>query len=1186
MDEISTSIPTKQWAQVFQGINRPPEYKRIPVQLPQEDEILVNIKYAGVCHSDLSLCKGQWPVGLSEGTVGGHEGAGVVVAVGAKIGNVQVGDHVGVKLIGNSCNNCDFCSSGDDEYCENPSLLGCNMNGTFQQYCICKAANIIKVPKDAPLDSIAPIMCAGVTVYNALKQTSAKPGQVIAIAGAGGGLGSLACQYARACGFRVLAISTGLERRKACLEQFNVDYFVDYRTTTDLVSEVRSITNGGPHAVIVTSSSPSSLQLACQYVRPRGEVIMVGLPPGAQVQADVFSTVLRMVTIKGSYFGSEMDVREALDIFLQGKIHVPCRQLRLLDLPKAYELMENGGLVGRIVLKIPGLISMRTNQVPSPFHIRQPSFQPAQWDIGTHLAHRFEELGVGDFFAVPGNFNLKLLDRFMTNPSLRMVTCSNELNAGYAADGYARLSQTHIAVVVVTYMVGSLSLINAIAGAYSENLKLIVISGGLKSTDYGTDKLIHHSIGKRDKDQPSRMFSEVTCASVRLQNSLGCTEIIDSVLSQCLQESLPVYIEVPDNLVQLPQPPPRPLLLSPSPTTHPVALTDAIGSIIECYLHARAPVLIHVLQGLQGFLSPMDILLADTGDSWFNAASIKLPEGADFQIQMLYSSLGWGLPATLGAQLARPSGRAVLLVGDGGFQMTSQELSTMIRLKLNPVIVVMNNRGYQFEAALHKGTYNEIPNWDYAGFASTLSSNCHLGQANPYAIKQPVGALESPIFSRKIRTHNELSYVLHQAKAEPWKLFFLECCIAPDDISPSLQKFGSLIRAEYTDDNGRPSPSTVTSEASGSESMRGSSPDTQLDSSTEEISASHLISNNDIPGSSGLFQPNSAYGYHGQEEKHMVIWTWSAKRGWDAPRTMPHGPLPLMPTASCLNYATQCFEGMKAYRGYDGKLRLFRPYENCLRLLRSASRVQLPMFEPDKLLQLIESLLIKDCPSCLPKGRGASSIYIRPVYIATDPRIGPHTPAEALLSIVTTKIPPVEDPSADNARSARSSALKLLANSKNTCRAWPGGVGDVKAGANYGPSLQEQQRAMDKGYAQTLWLFGKDHRVTETGGSNFFIIWDNDEGQRELVTAPVQDGLVLPGITRNSILRLCTQRLGGSNKSEAKSVLAVERNFTMLDILFAFHQGRLIEAFVTGTAVSSYLEDCPSNSPPNSLRPV
>ncbi|GAB1191309.1 hypothetical protein APSETT444_000481 [Aspergillus pseudonomiae] len=622
---------------------------------------------------------------------------------------------------------------------------------------------------------------------------------------------------------------------------------------------------------------------------------MVGLPPGAQVQADVFSTVLRMVTIKGSYFGSEMDVREALDIFLQGKIHVPCRQLRLLDLPKAYELMEN-----------------------------------AQWDIGTHLAHRFEELGVGDFFAVPGNFNLKLLDRFMTNPSLRMVTCSNELNAGYAADGYARLSQTHIAVVVVTYMVGSLSLINAIAGAYSENLKLIVISGGLKSTDYGTDKLIHHSIGKRDKDQPSRMFSEVTCASVRLQNSLEC----------------------------------------------------------------------------------------------------------------------WGLPATLGAQLARPSGRAVLLVGDGGFQMTSQELSTMIRLKLNPVIVVMNNRGYQFEAALHKGTYNEIPNWDYAGFASTLSSNCHLGQANPYAIKQPVGALESPIFSRKIRTHNELSYVLHQAKAEPWKLFFLECCIAPDDISPSLQKFGSLIRAEYTDDYGRPSPSTVTSEASGSESMRGSSPDTLLDSSTEEISASHLISNNVIPGPSG-----------------------------------------------------------------------------------------------------------------------------------------PHTPAEALLSIVTTKIPPVEDPSADNAQSARPSALKLLANSKNTCRAWPGGLGDVKAGANYGPSLQEQQRAMDKGYAQTLWLFGKDHRVTETGGSNFFIIWDNDEGQRELVTAPVQDGLVLPGITRNSILRLCTQRLGRSNKSEAKSVLAVERNFTMLDILFAFHQGRLIEAFVTGTAVSSYLEDCSSNSS-NSLRPV
>lgn len=438
----------------------------------------------------------------------------------------------------------------------------------------------------------------------------------------------------------------------------------------------------------------------------------------------------------------------------------------------------------------------------------------------------------------------------------------------------------------------------------------------------------------------------------------------------------------------------------------------------------------------------------------------------------------------------------------------------------------------------------------------------------PYITKKPVSAFESPIISRKIRTRNELSYALNQATAEPWKLSFLECCIAPDDISPSLQRFGSLIRAEYTDDSGRYSPSTVTSDASGSESMPGSD-DTQLDISIDDISVSGSASDNVPPGLPSLFHSNLAHNHHGPEEKHMVIWTWSVKTGWDSPRIVPHGPLHLMPTASCLNYATQCFEGMKAYRGYDGKLRLFRPYENCLRLLRSASRVQLPRFKPDKLLQLIERLLVKDCPFCLPKCRGTSSVYIRPVYIATDPRIGPHTPSEALLSIVTTKIPPIEDPSADNSRSTSLSALKLMANSKQTCRAWPGGLGDVKAGANYGPSLPEQQRAMDKGYAQTLWLFGKDYRVTEAGGSNFFIIWDNDEGQRELVTAPVQDGLVLPGITRNSVLQLCTQRLGRSNQSEAKSVIAVERNFTMLDILFAFHQGRLVEAFVTGTAVSS-----------------
>ncbi|GLA98367.1 pyruvate decarboxylase 3 [Aspergillus tubingensis] len=172
--------------------------------------------------------------------------------------------------------------------------------------------------------------------------------------------------------------------------------------------------------------------------------------------------VLRNITIKGSYVGNRHETEAALEIACRSGIIPPYKVLDAHELPKVYELMENGEMEGRAVLRI---ADDKVQSTPVRLTAQlEPRFCPEQFTLGTRLAYRLEELGVTDYFAVPGDFNLGLLDELLKNGYIRMIGCCTELNAGYAADGYARTSPGKVAVVFVTFMVGGLSLINAIAG--------------------------------------------------------------------------------------------------------------------------------------------------------------------------------------------------------------------------------------------------------------------------------------------------------------------------------------------------------------------------------------------------------------------------------------------------------------------------------------------------------------------------------------------------------------------------------------------------------------------------------------------------------------------------------------------------------------------------------------------------
>lgn len=335
---------------MFEKNGGPLLYKTdFPVPTPASDEILVNVKYSGVCHTDLHAWKGDWPLPTKLPLVGGHEGAGVVVAKGENVNNFEIGDLAGIKWLNGSCLGCEFCLKGAESNCSQVILSGYTHDGTFQEFATAKAVHAAKIPENTDLAQIAPILCAGITVYKALKVSEVKPGEWVAITGGGGGLGSLAIQYAKAMGIRVVAIDTGDAKSELC-KSLGAEAFIDFATTPDITKAIVEATGGGPHGVIHVAVSEAAIQISTEYVRPCGTIVLVGMPAGAVAKSNVFNHVVKSISIKGSYVGNREDTREALDFFARGLVHSPINIVGLSELENVYEKMEKNQIVGRYVL--------------------------------------------------------------------------------------------------------------------------------------------------------------------------------------------------------------------------------------------------------------------------------------------------------------------------------------------------------------------------------------------------------------------------------------------------------------------------------------------------------------------------------------------------------------------------------------------------------------------------------------------------------------------------------------------------------------------------------------------------------------------------------------------------------------------------------------------------------------------
>lgn len=532
--------------------------------------------------------------------------------------------------------------------------------------------------------------------------------------------------------------------------------------------------------------------------------------------------------------------------------------------------------------------------------------------VGRYLVRRLEQAGLRHIFGVPGDYVLSFFD-YLEESSIQVVGTCNELNAGYAADAYARLQG--LGGVCVTYGAGGLSLMNAIAGASAERVPVVVISGGPRTTARSERFHLHHTVC--DKNLQQKLFATITEAATFLDRGESAPEQIDLALAACLRSRRPVYIEIPQDMVANPCPPPGPWAVDTTLSSEADTLAEALSETADMLAAANNPVILagieaqrlghtaalqtlvqhtgypfattylsksilpeqhpqfagvygaalgseaaqqlveaadvllclgtlltdmalgfgtahldnnrvvlansdqvrikhHVypqvslgdfIKGLltqlppgppreqafipayQGaetftpaasrpltnkgfyqrinrFLDQRILVLADTGDSICAGAQLYLPEGSKYICQGYYMSIGYTLPATLGVKLAAPEYRPLTIIGDGAFQMTAQELSTLIRHRLNPVIFLINNDGYTVERVMNDGPYNDLQPWKYHLLTQVFQGG----------------------WGMEVKTEGELEAALEKAQNQPDDLAFIEVRLERLDCCEALNK--------------------------------------------------------------------------------------------------------------------------------------------------------------------------------------------------------------------------------------------------------------------------------------------------------------------------------------------------------------------------------------------------------------
>lgn len=333
-------------AGVVTSFTSPLEIQDIPVPQPGPGQVLVRIQACGLCHTDIHAARGDWPVKPTPPFTPGHEGVGLVEALGAGVSERQIGDRVAIAWLGQACGSCRYCVTGWETLCEQQQNSGYSIDGAFAEYAVADARYVVPVPDAISSLDAAPLTCAGVTTYKAAKVARIVPAERVAVFGIGG-LGHLAVQYARLMGGQVIAVDVD-EAKLDLAKELGADHLVN-AAKVDPVAAIQAL--GGADVAIALAVHPKSFEQAFNSLRRGGRLVCVALPADGTMQFPIFDTVLKGISIIGSIVGTRQDLVEVFDLHAAGRTKVTAVSRKLDDVNQAMEEVLAGTVPARIVFE-------------------------------------------------------------------------------------------------------------------------------------------------------------------------------------------------------------------------------------------------------------------------------------------------------------------------------------------------------------------------------------------------------------------------------------------------------------------------------------------------------------------------------------------------------------------------------------------------------------------------------------------------------------------------------------------------------------------------------------------------------------------------------------------------------------------------------------------------------------------
>ena len=346
VERSNGAAPTRYRAAVVRGFGSPLVLEQVSMRALEHGQVRVKVEACGLCHTDIHAAKGDWPIKPTPPFIPGHEGVGRVTERGPGVSELELGDRVAMPWLGYACGTCDYCVSGWETLCEKQEMMGYTIDGAFGEYATAYADYVVKVPDGVDTFDAAPLTCAGVTTYKAVKVGGTRSSDFVAVFGVGG-LGHLAIQYAAIAGGRVVAVDV-IDEKLELARALGAELTVTAKRE-DPVEAIQKL--GGVDQAIALAVSPSAFEQAYGSLRRHGTLVFVALPADNEVKLPIFETVLHGITIVGSIVGTRKDLREVFELHAAGKTRV-IRETRPLDeVNEAIADVEAGRVTARVVLQ-------------------------------------------------------------------------------------------------------------------------------------------------------------------------------------------------------------------------------------------------------------------------------------------------------------------------------------------------------------------------------------------------------------------------------------------------------------------------------------------------------------------------------------------------------------------------------------------------------------------------------------------------------------------------------------------------------------------------------------------------------------------------------------------------------------------------------------------------------------------